>query len=146
MAIYTLRGDCGSIRAALRIIGGRVYSVDQSYQAYGAVSAMGAVRLTVASSEAASPPPDPDGCHTIRALGDGVRFGVSAPALGRPHGASPTTDQIDHLADLSPSLRRGENGPLGKAASSVILQRSASTRGETIVGNNINSDPLSDTE
>ena len=26
VAIYTLRGDCGSIRAALRIIGGRVYS------------------------------------------------------------------------------------------------------------------------
>ena len=69
MAIYTLRGDCGSIRAALRIIGGRVYSVDQSYQAYGAVSAMGAVRLTVASSEAASPPPDPDGCHTNSGAG-----------------------------------------------------------------------------
>ena len=28
VAIYTLRGDCGSIRAALRIIGGRVYSGD----------------------------------------------------------------------------------------------------------------------
>ena len=26
VVIYTLRGDCGSIRAALRIIGGRVYS------------------------------------------------------------------------------------------------------------------------
>jgi hypothetical protein len=37
VAIYTLRGDCGSIRAALRIVGGRVYSEDQSYQAYGAV-------------------------------------------------------------------------------------------------------------
>ena len=47
VAIYTLRGDCGAIRAALRIIGGRVYSVDQSYQAYGAVNAKGAVRVTV---------------------------------------------------------------------------------------------------
>ena len=37
VVIYTLRGDCGSIRAALRIIGGRVYSGDSSYQAYGAV-------------------------------------------------------------------------------------------------------------
>jgi hypothetical protein len=47
VAIYTLRGDCGAIRAALRIFGGRVYSVDQSYQAYGAVNAKGAVRVTI---------------------------------------------------------------------------------------------------
>jgi hypothetical protein len=33
VAIYTLRGDCGSLRAALRIAGGRVYSGDGSYQA-----------------------------------------------------------------------------------------------------------------
>jgi hypothetical protein len=32
VAIYTLRGDCGSVRAALRIVGGRVYS--EGYQAY----------------------------------------------------------------------------------------------------------------
>ena len=32
VAIYTLRGDCGSLRAALRIVGGRVYSADGSYQ------------------------------------------------------------------------------------------------------------------
>ena len=37
VAIYTLRGDCGSLRAALRIAGGRVYSADGSYQAYGGV-------------------------------------------------------------------------------------------------------------
>ncbi len=49
VAIYTLQGNCGSVRAALRIIGGRVYSVDQSYQAYGAVSTGGAVRVTVVS-------------------------------------------------------------------------------------------------
>lgn len=47
VAIYTLQGDCGAVRAALRIFGGRVYSVDQSYQAYGAVSSRGAVRVTV---------------------------------------------------------------------------------------------------
>jgi len=48
VAIYTLQGDCGSVRAALRIIGGRVYSEDeQSYQAYGAVGTRGAVRVTV---------------------------------------------------------------------------------------------------
>jgi hypothetical protein len=52
VAIYTLRGDCGSLRAALRIIGGRVYSGDGSYQAYGNVGAGGAIRVT--SSEAAS--------------------------------------------------------------------------------------------
>jgi hypothetical protein len=48
VAIYTLRGDCGSVRAAVRIIGGRVYSADQSYQAGGGVSANGAVRVSVA--------------------------------------------------------------------------------------------------
>ena len=47
VAIYTLRGDCGSVRAALRIVGGRVYSEDQSYQAYGAVGSGGAIRVTL---------------------------------------------------------------------------------------------------
>lgn len=47
VAIYTLQGECGAVRAALRIFGSRVYSVDQSYQAYGAVSSRGAVRVTV---------------------------------------------------------------------------------------------------
>lgn len=55
VAIYTLRGDCGSLRAALRIIGGRVYSGDGSYQAYGAVGAGGAIRVTlVRGSQSAS--------------------------------------------------------------------------------------------
>ena len=30
VAIYTLRGDCGSLRAALRIAGGRVYSGEEA--------------------------------------------------------------------------------------------------------------------
>ena len=42
VAIYTLRGDCGSVRVAVRIVGGRVYSADQSYQSNGAVGANGA--------------------------------------------------------------------------------------------------------
>jgi hypothetical protein len=55
VAVYTLRGDCGSIRAALRIIGGRVYSGDASYQAYGAVGSGGAIRVTlVRGSQSAS--------------------------------------------------------------------------------------------
>ena len=48
VAIYTLRGDCGSVRVAARIVGGRVYSEDQSYQASGGVGANGVVRVTVA--------------------------------------------------------------------------------------------------
>jgi hypothetical protein len=48
VAIYTLRGNCGSVRAAVRIVGGRVYSEDQSYQAGGGVGANGVVRVTVA--------------------------------------------------------------------------------------------------
>jgi len=48
VAIYALRGNCSSVRAAVRIVGGRVYSVDQSYQTGGAVSPNGVVRVTVA--------------------------------------------------------------------------------------------------
>ena len=49
VAIYTLRGDCGSVRVAARIVGGRVYSKDQSYQSNGAVSANGVIRVSVVS-------------------------------------------------------------------------------------------------
>ena len=46
---------CGSLRAALRIICGRVYSGDRSYQAYGAVGAGGAIRVTlIRGSQSAS--------------------------------------------------------------------------------------------
>ena len=48
VAIYTQRGACGSIRVAVRIVGGRVYSEDQSYQAGGGVGANGVVRVSVA--------------------------------------------------------------------------------------------------
>jgi hypothetical protein len=47
VAIYTLRGNCGSVRVAARIVGGRVYSEDQSYQANGGVGANGVIRVTV---------------------------------------------------------------------------------------------------
>jgi hypothetical protein len=50
VAIYTLRGDCGSVRVAARIVGGRVYSADQSYQSNGAVGANGVVRVSVAGA------------------------------------------------------------------------------------------------
>ena len=49
VAIYTQRGDCGSVRVAARIVGGRVYSKDESYQANGAVGANGVIRVSVAS-------------------------------------------------------------------------------------------------
>ena len=49
VAIYTQRGDCGSVRVAARIVGGRVYSKDQSYQANGVVGANGMIRVSVAS-------------------------------------------------------------------------------------------------
>jgi hypothetical protein len=47
VAIYTLRGDYGSARAAVRIVGARIYSEDQSYRASGGVSANGIVRVAV---------------------------------------------------------------------------------------------------
>jgi hypothetical protein len=49
VAIYTLRGDCGSVRVAAQIVGGRVYSKDESYQANGVVGANGVIRVSVAS-------------------------------------------------------------------------------------------------
>ncbi len=48
VAIYTLRGDRGSVRVAARIIGGRVCSEDQSSQANGGLSAHGVIRVTAA--------------------------------------------------------------------------------------------------
>jgi hypothetical protein len=50
VAIYTQRGACGSIRVAVRIVGGRMYSEDQSYQASGTVGANGVVRASVAGA------------------------------------------------------------------------------------------------
>src|SRR5215467_3489863 len=50
VAIYTLRGNCGSVRVAVRIVGGRMYSEDQSYQASGTVGANGVVRASVAGA------------------------------------------------------------------------------------------------
>jgi len=47
VVISTLRGDCASVRASLRIVHSRVRSEDESYQAYGAVGPSGAIRVTV---------------------------------------------------------------------------------------------------
>jgi hypothetical protein len=50
VAIYPLRGNCTSVRVGVRIVGGRVYSEDQSYQSNGVVSANGVVRVSVAGA------------------------------------------------------------------------------------------------
>jgi hypothetical protein len=50
VAIYTLRGDCSSVRVAARIVGGRIYSEDQNYQANGGVGANGVIRVSVSGS------------------------------------------------------------------------------------------------
>jgi hypothetical protein len=47
VAIYTMRGNCSSVRVAVRIVGGRVYSEDQSYRAGGGVGRNGVVRVAV---------------------------------------------------------------------------------------------------
>jgi hypothetical protein len=47
VAIYTLRGDCGSVRVAARIVGGRVYSEAQNHQSNGVAGANGAIRVSV---------------------------------------------------------------------------------------------------
>ncbi len=56
VVISTLYGDCPrALRYSLLIYGGRVYSEDQSFQAYGATAPSGAIRVTVAQgSQSAS--------------------------------------------------------------------------------------------
>ena len=51
VVINTTRGPCGTVRAALQIIGGHVYSQDSSYQVYGAVGSEGVIRVTVVSGD-----------------------------------------------------------------------------------------------
>jgi hypothetical protein len=90
VAIYTLRGDCGSVRVAARIVGGRIYSGDQSYQANGAVGANGVIRVAVAGfGRSASAPAD---YRAIPAQDDGGRLEESAPALGQPRDAQAITE------------------------------------------------------
>jgi hypothetical protein len=48
--IQTTRGNCPpALRAGVRIVGGHVLPVDQSYQLNGAVTSSGAVRVTVSA-------------------------------------------------------------------------------------------------
>jgi len=51
VVINTTRGPCGSIRAALQITGGRVYSQDPNYQADGAVGSGGVISVTLVSRD-----------------------------------------------------------------------------------------------
>jgi len=99
VAIYTLRGDCGSLRAALRIAGGRVYSGDGSYQAYGGVGAGGAIRVTLISGSQSASGSGRLSSNSGAGL-DGVPPGVSASARGQRREVRPI---IDHL-------RSGGNG------------------------------------
>src|SRR5215471_7474302 len=80
VAIYTLRGDCGSVRAAVRIVGGRVYSEDQSYQAGWP------------SPVLADPQRARAGCRAIPAREVGGHLEGNAPALGRPRAVQAITE------------------------------------------------------
>lgn len=51
VVINTTQGPCGSIRAALQIMGGRVYSQDPSYRVDGAIGSGGVIRVTVVSGD-----------------------------------------------------------------------------------------------
>jgi hypothetical protein len=85
VAIYTLRGDCGSVRVAARIVGGRVYSEDQSYQANGGVGANGVIRGSLLAL--VDPHRAPAGYRTIPAQDDGDRQGENARVVGQPRDA-----------------------------------------------------------
>lgn len=55
VVIYTQRGDCDrALRYSVRIAGGRVFSEDPSYRAYGAVGAGGAISVTVARGKSSA--------------------------------------------------------------------------------------------
>jgi len=51
VVINTTRGPCGTVRAALQIIGGHVYSQDPSYQVFGTIGSGGVIRVTVVSRD-----------------------------------------------------------------------------------------------
>ena len=90
VAIYTLRGDCGSVRVAARIVSSRVYSEDRSYQASGVVSANGAVRVSVTGAGRSA-----SGWGRLsRNSGAGVggRLEENAPAVGQPRGTQAITE------------------------------------------------------
>src|SRR5215469_10193512 len=98
VAIYTQRGDCGSVRVAARIVGGRVYSKDESYQANGAVGANGMIRVSVAA--VAYPHPAPADYRTIPAQDDGGRREENAPALGQLRDAQGRVSGLAHVFGL----------------------------------------------
>src|SRR5262249_53148462 len=87
VAIYTLRGDCGSVRVAAQIVGGRVYSKDQSYQANGAVGANGVIRVSVASGRLSAIPAQDVGGHPEE----------NAPAVGQPRDAQAITERLREI-------------------------------------------------
>src|SRR6516162_3508412 len=91
VAIYTLRGDCGSVRVAARIVGGRVYSKDQSYQANGVVGASGVIRVSVASGRLSA---SGSGRLSHEARDDGGRREENALALGQPRDAQAITERL----------------------------------------------------
>jgi hypothetical protein len=108
VAIYTLRGDCGSLRAALRIIGGRVSSGDGSYQAYGAVGAGGAIRVTlIRGSQSAS------GSGRLSSNSGGGRWRTSGGSVldrGQRRGKQPTNDRcFERYSLLRPLVRLRES-------------------------------------
>ena len=95
MAIYTLRGDCGSVRVAAQIVGGRVYSKDQSYQANGAVGANGVIRVSVASGRLSA-----SGSGRLSAnsgAAGGRRLEENAPAVGQPRDAQGITERAREI-------------------------------------------------
>ena len=113
VVIYTQRGDCEpAIRAAVRIYGGRVYADDPSYQAYGAVGAGGAIRVTVVRASQSA-----GGAGQLRGnVGlDGGWHGDApdAPANGRPSGALQIIDgrTPDFGVSLACNYPRARNRP-----------------------------------
>ena len=99
VAIYTLRGDCSSIRVAARIVGSRVYSEDQSYQASGVVSANGAVRVIVTGL--VDPHPAGADYRAIAAQEVGCHLEQNAPALGRHRDAQAIIESGERSALFS---------------------------------------------
>ena len=86
VAIYTLRGDCSSVRVAAQIVGGRVYSTDQSYQANGAVGAnqrcqRSAFRIWLRQAIAEF----------------GGHLEENAPAVGQPRDARAITERLREI-------------------------------------------------
>jgi hypothetical protein len=77
VAISTSYGNCGSYRAGVRIVGGRVYATGGDFNASGAVNGSGGISVRVSSSQGSA-----YGTGRLRGAAGGGRWRTAAGDCG----------------------------------------------------------------